>query len=114
ILDLIKCVGSLPRAKRLARRKVTPTQAYSVFKNAAAVLDTWPVGYHHLIRQWEIFDPAGFRLALMHELSDPAFQFLRDEYQACVLRDKGQRAMAVAFEQLPPEKREQQYISVSR
>jgi hypothetical protein len=114
LVKLIKFLGSLPRARRLARRKITPTQAYSVFKNAAAVLDTWPVGYHRLVRQWNLFDPAGFRFALMHELSDPAFQFLRDEYRACVLHDKEQRAMAISFEQLPPETREQLYISVSR
>src|SRR5262249_23217248 len=114
LVDLIKFLGSPPRAKRLSRRKVTPTQARSVFKNAAEVLDTWPEGYHRIIKQWELFDPTAFRLALAQELSDPALQFLREEYHSYMHHNSERRALAISLERITPELREQQYVSVLR
>lgn len=114
LVDLIKFLGSPPRAKRLSRRKVTPTQARSVFKNAAEVLDTWPEGYHRFVKQWELFDPTAFRLALVQELSDPAFQFLREEYRSYMHHNRERRALAISLERITPELREQRYVSVSR
>jgi hypothetical protein len=114
LVDLVKFLGSPPRAKRSSRRKVTPTQARSVFKNAAEVLDAWPEGYHRFVEQWELFDPAAFRLALAQELSDPALLFLREEYRSYIHHNRERRALAISLERITPELREQQYVSVSR
>jgi hypothetical protein len=114
LVDLIKFLGSPPRAKRLSRRKVTPAQARSVFKNTAEVLDTWPEGYHWFVKQWERFDPAAFRVALAQELSDPALQFLKEEYHSYMHHNGQRRALAISLDRITPELREQQYVSVSR
>lgn len=106
LVDLVKFVGSAPRAKRLSRRKVTPTQARSVFKNAAEVLDTWPEGYHRFVKQWELFDPAALKLVLAQEFSDPALHYsvqeqrpmsallFKDAYLRISMRERSPRASA--------------------
>lgn len=114
LVGLIKFLGSSPRANRLSRMKITPTQARSVFNNAAEVLDTWPEGYHRFTERWELLDPTAFRLSLTQELNDPALQFLKEEYRSYVHDNTERRALTISLERLTPELREQQYVSVSR
>jgi hypothetical protein len=50
----------------------------------------------------------------MQELTDPALQFLREEYRSYMHDNRERRALTISLERLTPELREQQYVSVSR
>jgi TniQ len=96
LLDLVKFLGSPPRARRPSRRKVTSDQASSVFKSAAKILDRWPEGFHRLIRQWEHPDQTLtlFRAILTHDFPDVSLQFLEDEYRSYVSQNRSERSLS--------------------
>jgi hypothetical protein len=116
LLDLIKLLGSPPRAKRRSRRKVTPDQASSVFEGAAKILDRWPGEFHRLIGEWEHPDQTLtlFRATLTHDFLEGSLQFLDDEYRSYVSQRRVQRSFLASFENLSPGQQRKHYVSVSR